>query len=144
MIGKKIDEGGIWDHHFTQDTPGQQVDYMSLMAGDNGLCISWIIVENPDVEAATGVWTGDVGKYCSQPWYPGNQIAGTTPDGLDWRPACFWLDGDGSPGIPSASMKWSVNAFSPMGSNRTLQENRVCTSTIFSGKKELLEDGVFS
>ena len=81
--------------------------------------------------AQGGAWTGDIGYACGQHWYYGNQEAGTMPDCSSYKPYCTWLDGDATNGIPSASLKFTSEAY---GTNvqDTNNNGLDCSATIFT------------
>lgn len=73
----------------------ESADYISVSAfGKDGLCVAAVGVTSPTGYRAG--WFGDVGMKCGAPWYPSNLvIPGSDPEA---RPACVWIDQDGSNG----------------------------------------------
>lgn len=145
---KKIRDGGLWISHLPDKDYGVQVDFMSVEADEkDALCISWITLTNyGNLDAAGGLWNGDIGRACGETWYPGNQIAGAHKDGSKWRPACTWIGGtknkkgkDTWAPIKSMAIKWAVHEYIEDRAVKTLEDNRVCRSTLFTDKPDILE-----
>lgn len=88
-----IDNGKY--HDLEIKGPKKSADYVSVSAfGNDGLCVAAVGVTSPTGYQAG--WFGDVGMKCGAPWYPSSLvIPGTSPDA---RPACVWIDQNGSNG----------------------------------------------
>lgn len=141
--GGHVGSGGTLDLTLDQSVPGVQSDFVSVSAGNDAVCIAWISVRQKDgVEAAGGAWNGDIGSSCPGPngagqfVYASEQVAGTLPDGGEWRPQCMWLDGDLTNDFPSASLKFDVNAFGNINSEKTLSDGATCSKIIYTDNKD--------
>ncbi|GIZ45869.1 hypothetical protein CKM354_000901700 [Cercospora kikuchii] len=128
--GTFVDNGGVAKVVIDQRVSGQQATFVSLAAGNDGICISWIAVGFVD-DTEGGAWTGDIGKECGQRWTFGKESAGTIPNGGgEYVPHCTWLDSDFTDGTMSASMKFRTRAYGA-DVRATLEGGRACQSTIF-------------
>lgn len=87
-------------------------DYLSVSAfGTDGLCVAAVAVTSPTGYKAG--WFGDVGMKCGAPWYPSNLvIPGSDPEA---RPACVWIDQDGSNNHPYAGLTIHLPSFTGAG-----------------------------
>ncbi|PGH19555.1 hypothetical protein AJ80_03891 [Polytolypa hystricis UAMH7299] len=128
---KDISSGDFADYTFDQAVNGVQSQFVSFIATDGAICISWITLKNRD-GAADAAWTGDVGYGCGHSWNWGNQVAGRVKDtGEPFKPRCIWLDGDHTNGIDTSGMKIDFFAYGEQLQD-TLNTNTACSKTTFS------------
>ena len=95
-------------------------EYLSVSAfGKDGLCIAAVAVTSPTGYKAG--WFGDVGMKCGAPWYPSNLvIPGSNPE---TRPACVWIDQDGSNNHPYKGLTVHLPSFTGAGLAQEYDEN---------------------
>mgnify|MGYP000548320561 CR=1 FL=1 len=110
---------------------GTRAEYVAVSAARNAICIAWITVAMFDGTTG-GAWTGDVGHYCGQSWYPQHEKAGWLDDKKTkpYIPKCTWIDRDHSSKIKGAALKFSVSGY---GDDvvKTVKNAKVCKLSIF-------------
>lgn len=81
-------------------------EYISVVnGGDDALCIAYLALTQPD--GTKKVWWGDVGKRCDADWYASELKTGDD----DYKPACIWIDRDGSNGLHFQGFGLHINDF---------------------------------
>lgn len=95
-------------------------DYLSVSAfGTDGLCVAAVAVTSPTGYKAG--WLGDIGMRCGAPWYPSAlAILGSDPE---TRPACVWIDQDGSNNHPHTGLTMHLPSFSGEGLANEYNDN---------------------
>ena len=112
---RKVEEGAFTDIKIKgrKGAETRQSEYISVsQGGDNAVCIAYISMAWPD--GGQRAWYGDVAKSCGQgnalggiSCYYSNTIAGDN----DYKPACVWVDGDGTNGINHKGMGIHITDF---------------------------------
>ena len=120
----KIGDGASGDIQVSSD--GRSAEYIAVSnGGDDGLCISSLAITMSNGDQLG--WFGDVGMACGAPWYHSNAILGNA----NYRPACVWIDRDGSNGHPYQGMSIHLPDFlSTNGLSQQYQDkiNTMCKS----------------
>ncbi|KAK5074994.1 hypothetical protein LTR64_001199 [Lithohypha guttulata] len=113
-----IEDGSFYD--LTVKGKKASAEYLSVAAfGKDGLCIAAVAVTSPTGYQAG--WLGDVGMKCGAPWYPSNLvIEGSGPQA---RPACVWIDQDGSNNHPHTGMTMHLPSFTGAGEGLAQEYN---------------------
>lgn len=95
-------------------------EYLSVSAfGKDGLCVAAVGVTSPTGYKAG--WFGDVGMKCGAPWYPSNLIIpGSDPEA---KPACVWIDQDGSNNHPYKAITMHLPDFQGEGLAKEYNDN---------------------
>ncbi|OAQ76812.1 hypothetical protein VFPFJ_10594 [Purpureocillium lilacinum] len=129
--GDYIDSGDVADYVIDSISGGTRAEYVAVSAARNAICIAWITVAMFDGTTG-GAWTGDVGHYCGQSWYPQHEKAGWLDDKKTkpYIPKCTWIDRDHSNKIKGAALKFSVSGY---GDDvvKTVKNAKVCKLSIF-------------
>ncbi|PHH66268.1 hypothetical protein CDD81_7861 [Ophiocordyceps australis] len=84
----------------------EQVAYIQLEATTDAICVPLVALRGPD-ETEMG-WLGDWGRECGLKWFMSNY---KVSEESNYRPACTWLDYDGSSGIQVAKLKIHLPSF---------------------------------
>ncbi|KAF2752610.1 hypothetical protein EJ05DRAFT_525849 [Pseudovirgaria hyperparasitica] len=144
-----IGSGDVWDVTVPSPGGGETCNYVNIAAKNNAICIAWVGVKQSDGSDLDGSWNGDIGAACGQNWYHQQEPAGRCPDNVTstnsscvdglWVPRCTWIDGDGTNGIISKSLKFNVFSYSNKSVPSTLQQGMACSSTIFSGESQIFD-----
>lgn len=113
-----IDDGGFYDLEVKGKVAS--ADYLSVSAfGKDGLCVAAVAVTSPT--GSQMGWFGDVGMKCGDPWYPSNLvISGSDPAA---KPACVWIDQDGSNNHPYTGISMQLSSFTDVGDGLAQQYN---------------------
>ncbi|UNI23727.1 hypothetical protein JDV02_009529 [Purpureocillium takamizusanense] len=129
--GKHIGSGDIDDFVIDSVSGGTRAEYVGVAASTDGVCIAWVSVSQFDGTPG-GAWTGDVGYYCGQPWYPSKEKAGFVDKDLSkpFIPRCTWLDKDHNNKIPRAALKFSVSGYGE-DAVKTIDNSKACDRSLF-------------
>ncbi|KAI9794611.1 MAG: hypothetical protein M1816_004498 [Peltula sp. TS41687] len=98
----------------------RQSEYLSISAGNtDAICVAGITVTWPD--AGKQAWVGDIGRMCEVDWFYSETIIGEGNN----KPACIWLDSDGTNGLHYAGMAMHITDFAfASGRTEQYQNNR--------------------
>lgn len=87
-----VGRGSTAARTMNQGTPDIQTEYVSITAGDDNICLAWVVITQRDGQGAGFGWNGDVGERCN---YPGigfgmsDQVLGDAANGGGpHRPFC--------------------------------------------------------
>ncbi|KAK5079553.1 hypothetical protein LTR70_008119 [Exophiala xenobiotica] len=113
-----IDDGKF--HDLEVKGKKASAEYLSVSAfGTDGLCVAAVAVTSPTGYKAG--WFGDIGRKCGAPWYPSNLvIPGSDPEA---RPACVWIDQDGSNNHPYTGLTIHLPSFTRAGLAQEYNDN---------------------
>ncbi|KAK4631167.1 hypothetical protein CLAFUR4_03779 [Fulvia fulva] len=122
--------------HMGDQAQGQYVD---IIAGDDEICISYILATYPSGPSGPRAWLGDVGAMCGQAWEHSSTTYSAAANETHYG-KCVWMDTDHGDDIdyqPQAitnrQMKINMNAY---GGDALKEENRnleyICGATIFT------------
>lgn len=137
--GRHIVEGDAPTIIIDSSSPGTRTEYLGLSGGKDAICIAWVTVLQHDGTQG-GAWTGDVGAYCGQDFYPQAEFAGyfdkngPLNEANRFVPYCTWLDGDHSNDIANAALKFRTLAYG-QGLIDTVKQGHQCGATIYGPDK---------
>ncbi|PHH72999.1 hypothetical protein CDD82_5695 [Ophiocordyceps australis] len=91
------------------DDGEDKVAYVELEATTDAICVPLVALRGLDGTELG--WLGDWGKQCGLSWFMSNY---KVSEQSNYRPACTWLDFDGSSGIEVAKLKIHLPSFNQL------------------------------
>ncbi|WPH01777.1 Hypothetical protein R9X50_00463000 [Acrodontium crateriforme] len=119
---------------------GVPAQYISILAGDDETCISYVVATFPG-ESDSHSWMGDVGSICGQSWYMGYSPHGTF-NGTAYYPRCTWMDtnhGDKLARpvpITNRQMKINMLAYDATNPEASKGTDYLCNASIFTWEND--------
>ncbi|RMD39417.1 hypothetical protein DV735_g5715, partial [Chaetothyriales sp. CBS 134920] len=113
----------------------QEIDYLSVVQnGNNGICIHLITGQSAN-NGRKFAWNGDLGKACGAPWYAQqNPVTNLGRNGMEFYPACIWIDGNGDSGHNFKGFNLHLGSF---GGTQDPESNNL-TAEAWNRNKDLL------